>query len=89
MREVDVYCKQLKNKVMKFLAPIILLVITALFTSHEGEEMQVEITTAGQDTITVTHRTEMPEPAGEEDTEKYGELVETPGLLNRITIFGY
>ena len=73
---------------MRLLAPIILLIMTAIAAYREGDD----ITGIINDKNSVTSQ-----PAAsvaEESTETkeasgYGEIVEAPGLLNRVTIFGY
>ena len=72
---------------MKFLAPLIFLLMTALFAPRDAEENK--LAAAEKETVQATPLVKLDEPAGEFDTEKYGELVESPGLLNSIALFGY
>jgi hypothetical protein len=78
---------------MRLLAPIILLIMTAIMASHEQNGLSIEIT-SGNDTITLNNRSvladEQPQPESDnKEASGYDELVEAPGLLNRVTIFGY
>ncbi len=78
---------------MRLLAPIILLIMTAIMASQEQNGLSIEIT-SGKDTITLINGPVLAieEPQRESDNTEaggYDELVETPGLLNRVTIFGY
>lgn len=70
---------------MRVLVPIIFLVMTLLFAPREGNE-NISGTAATEQAVVTT---KLAEPAVERETEKYGELVESPGLLNSITLFGY
>lgn len=74
---------------MKFLAPVIFLLMTAFFAPREAEENKQAAATAEKDAVPVTEAVNLAEPVAEFETEKYGELVESPGLLNSITLFGY
>jgi predicted metalloprotease with PDZ domain len=74
---------------MKFLAPLVFLLMTALFAPREAEENKQATAAAEKEPISVTQAATLAEPVAEFDTEKYGELVESPGLLNSITLFGY
>jgi hypothetical protein len=74
---------------MKFLVPVIFLLMTALFVPREADEEIHTAASVEQDTIEVMHTVDLDEAVAECEAEKYGELVETPGLLNSITIFGY
>jgi hypothetical protein len=73
---------------MKFLAPLVFLLMTALFAPRDAEENKLAAA-AEKEAVQATPLVKLAEPAGEFDTEKYGELVESPGLLNSITLFGY
>jgi hypothetical protein len=78
---------------MRLLAPIILLIMTAIMASHEQSGLSIEIT-SGKDTITLINGPVLAieEPQQESDHAEasgYDELVEAPGLLNRVTLFGY
>lgn len=78
---------------MRLLAPIILLIMTAIMASHEQNGLSIEIT-SGTDTITINNRSvladEQPQrESNSKEASGYDELVEAPGLLNRVTIFGY
>jgi parvulin-like peptidyl-prolyl isomerase len=73
---------------MRLLAPIILLIMTAIAAYREGDDItgitNDRNSVASQPAaLAVEASTETKESSG------YGELVEAPGLLNRVTIFGY
>ena len=70
---------------MRALVPIIFLVMTLLFAPREADENVSETTATEQAAVTA----KLAKPSAERETEKYGELVESPGLLNSITLFGY
>ena len=74
---------------MKFLVPVIFLLMTALFVPREADKETYTAASTEQDPIEVMHTVDLDEAAAECEAEKYGELVESPGLLNSITLFGY
>ena len=74
---------------MKFLAPIIFLLMTALFVPREADKETHTGASTEHDPIEVMHTVDLDEAVAECEAEKYGELVESPGLLNSVTLFGY
>jgi hypothetical protein len=68
---------------MKFLAPIAILIITAILVPRNGHEVRVDLITEGQDTITVTNAVEWL-PASPEAFEAEDGLAEAPGVMNRL-----
>ena len=72
---------------MRLLAPIILLIMTAIAAYREGDDI-TGINT-GKDTIATQSAVVAKESTEAKEASGYGEIVEAPGLLNRVTIFGY
>jgi hypothetical protein len=72
---------------MRLLAPIILLIMTAIAAYREGDDI-TGINT-GKDTIATQSAVVIEESTETKESSGYGEMVEAPGLLNRVTIFGY